>query len=108
MFLVGEGNCQCSPRDIEIVQSRTGAIVHQKPQWQVTITKLCRCTILNASLLCPGFQTVEPISPSVLDIQGNRCLLNGGRAIKQAVSFDYAWDVAYPFKIDPGFTISCS
>ncbi|KAL3745466.1 hypothetical protein ACJRO7_014552 [Eucalyptus globulus] len=108
MLLVGKGNCQYSPQDIEIVQSQTGAIVQRKPEWNVTINKNCHCTILNASLVCPGFQTVEPIDPSVLYIQGDGCLLNGGQAITQAISFSYAWDDSYPFKIDPGFTVACS
>ncbi|KAF8034999.1 hypothetical protein BT93_C1126 [Corymbia citriodora subsp. variegata] len=108
MLLVGQGNCQCSPQDIEIVQSQTGATVQQKPEWKVTINKKCNCTIENVNLVCPGFQTVETIDPSVLQIQGDKCLLNGGQAITQAISFSYAWDNSYPFKVDPNFTIACS
>ncbi|KAL3745465.1 hypothetical protein ACJRO7_014551 [Eucalyptus globulus] len=108
MLCVGKGNCQCSPQDIEIVQSQTGAIVQQKPEWKVTINKKCDCTIENVNLVCPGFQTIEPIDPSVLQIQGDKCLLKGGQAITQAISFSYAWDDSYSFKIDPNFTVACS
>ncbi|KAI3442178.1 uncharacterized protein J3R85_001499 [Psidium guajava] len=108
MLLVGKGDCQCFPKDIEIVQSKTGAVVQQKPEWKVTINKNCPCAILNASLVCPGFQTVEPIDPSVMHKQGDGCLLNRGEPIIQPISFSYAWDDSYPFKIDPGFQIACS
>lgn len=101
------GNCQpCGPSDIEISQSKTGKKVQNKPEWKVTIQNKCVCTQQDIELDCKGFQTTEPIDPSILAVNQNatgECLivkdggiLHGSRV--DQVVFNYAWDTQFPFK----------
>ncbi|KAI6681421.1 hypothetical protein NL676_035302 [Syzygium grande] len=108
MLLVRKGNCQCSADDIDIVQSRTGAIVKQKPEWNVTISLGCPCIITNINLAWPGFRSVGHIDPLVLEKMGDECLINGGRSVRNPIGFSYTWDESYPFKIAYFKTVWCS
>ncbi|KAL3745464.1 hypothetical protein ACJRO7_014550 [Eucalyptus globulus] len=108
MLLVHKGSCQCDPEDLKIVQSKTGAVVRHKPEWNATINKDCPCVIKDVSLICPAFRTTECIDPSALAIQGDGYLLNHGEGFNPSFNFTCAWDDSYPFKVDPDFRIECS
>ncbi|KAK7247044.1 hypothetical protein RIF29_41920 [Crotalaria pallida] len=96
--LISQGYGQpCSLSDLSVDQSKTGAQVEGKPEWIVTITNKCVCSQNNAKLNCKGFQTIEPIDPSILRVSGNVCLVDNGNAIyRDSISFKYAWDNSFP------------
>ncbi|XP_041022714.1 TPD1 protein homolog 1-like [Juglans microcarpa x Juglans regia] len=99
-LIIGLGHCQCSLKQIAITQTDTGATIHNKPEWKVTIHNVCSCAVLHLKLACSGFQTVEDIDPSVLSISNGECLVNNGQPIypSNTYSFTYAWDTSFPFK----------
>ncbi|KAJ4824983.1 hypothetical protein Tsubulata_014357 [Turnera subulata] len=104
IFFLGfitQGNCQCpGVSSLTIVQTKTGKLVANKPEWKLTISNTCICSQLNVNLACNGFQSVETVDPSVLSKQGDLCLVNNGNPIagKQQFSFTYASDQEFPFK----------
>ncbi|KAK7357759.1 hypothetical protein VNO80_17055 [Phaseolus coccineus] len=79
--LVTSAYGQCSLKDIHVTQSRTGRTVGGKPEWGVTITNWCACVQQNVKLNCKGFQTVEGIEPSLLNVSGDVCLVTSGKPI---------------------------
>ncbi|KAG7965608.1 hypothetical protein I3843_08G009600 [Carya illinoinensis] len=98
-LIIGLVHCQCSLEKIGITQTDTGATIHNKPEWKVTIHNVCPCSVLHLKLACSGFQTVEDIDPSVLSISNGECLVNNGQPIYPSTtfSFTYAWDTSFPF-----------
>lgn len=69
-----------------------------KSEWIVKIVAMCpHCVTKNVKLNCNGFQTVEPIDPSILRDLGYDCLVNDGKPIYgEALSFKYAWKEPFP------------
>ncbi|RDY06787.1 Protein TAPETUM DETERMINANT 1, partial [Mucuna pruriens] len=100
LVLISQGYGQCFLRNISVSQFQTGVRVQGKPEWGVTITNKCPCVQKNVVLNCTGFQSVEPINPSLLRIRNNVCLVNSGQTIYgNDVKFKYAWD--HPFPLNP-------
>ncbi|CAI9100454.1 OLC1v1037564C1 [Oldenlandia corymbosa var. corymbosa] len=100
----------CDIRNIKIAQVATGSKAGGKPEWKVTITNDCKCTQTQIKLSCSGFQSAEPVDPSILSKNGDVCLLvNGGPifGFQTTVTFNYAADSQCPFKpVDS--IVSCS
>ncbi|KAK9936846.1 hypothetical protein M0R45_013668 [Rubus argutus] len=99
--LILGGECDdCSSQKLHLVQSKTGKLVEDKPEWRVTITKTCTCSQLAIQLGCNGFQTVEDFDPSMMGPFGTVCYLHSGNVIPghQSFNFTYAWDTFFPFK----------
>ncbi|XP_028760725.1 protein TAPETUM DETERMINANT 1-like [Neltuma alba] len=108
--LIAHGKAtNCSLRDISVSQSKTGAIVQNKPEWMVTIENKCTCVQLNLKLKCNGFQTVENIDPSVFQVSSDGlCLVNNGQPVyTKPITFKYAWDNSFPLTPSSS-TIACS
>ncbi|CAL1353171.1 unnamed protein product [Linum trigynum] len=80
---------------------RSGKEVGGQTEWIVTFTNRCSCPIENIVLSCQGFQTAEPISQTVLKVNGGQCLLYSGTQLKAggSLSFSYAWNS--PFNLTP-------
>jgi len=106
LMMLGFG--QCYPTDIITSQKRTGVQVQGKTEWIVTITNNCSCPIKNLFLNCRNFQSIEPINPSILSIQGDLCLVNAGQPIyKDIIQFKYATDRIFLF-YTKSFELFCS
>ncbi|KAJ7969179.1 putative Beta-1,3-N-Acetylglucosaminyltransferase family protein [Quillaja saponaria] len=99
LYLIHRGNGSCSLDNISIGQSKTGATIQNKPEWNVTITNNCICSQLDLKLNCNGFQTIEAVDPSILSNSGGVCLLNNGQPIYgfSSLTFKYAWDTSFSF-----------
>ncbi|XP_057421407.1 uncharacterized protein LOC130715339 [Lotus japonicus] len=97
----------CTIKYLTVTQAQTGVQVQGKPQWKVTISNKC-CVQSDVKLDCRGFQTVEKVDPSVLKVEGDACLVNGGNIIyEDPVIFTYAWDHSFP--LSPIYSeVSCS
>ncbi|XLR61751.1 hypothetical protein S83_012423, partial [Arachis hypogaea] len=76
LFLALFSQCysECQLSDLKIEQKQTGAKVKGKQEWRAFIVTDCICTFPLVVLNCSGFQTVEPIDPS-LKIQGKLCVI---------------------------------
>ncbi|KAK7395342.1 hypothetical protein VNO78_15894 [Psophocarpus tetragonolobus] len=99
LVLISKSYSQCFVSDIVISQSPTGVKVQGKPEWSVSITNKCHCIQGDVILACKGFQSLEPVNPSILKVSPNGCLLNSGKPIqKNGVNFKYVSDQQYPFK----------
>ncbi|KAL1359703.1 hypothetical protein HN51_005042 [Arachis hypogaea] len=111
LFLALVSHCysQCQLSDLRIEQKPTGVKVQGKQEWQVSITANCPCTFSNVILNCSGFQTVEPVDPSILRVQGQNGLLANGNAVSRSnpVTFRYARDTSFSFKL-VNAQITCS
>jgi len=84
---------ECYPWDIVTSQKRTGVKIQGKPEWNVTITNKCPCPVKNVVLSCREFQSIEPINPSILSVQGDLCLVNAGQPIyNDTIQFKYSRD----------------
>ncbi|XP_052175184.1 TPD1 protein homolog 1A-like isoform X2 [Diospyros lotus] len=101
--------CRHVPGEIAIAQARTGKLIKGKPEWNVTFKNPCICTQLEIFLTCTGFKTVEKIDSRTLLLLRGRCRLYDGAPIYggHSLSFKYAWDHPYAFKI-ANATIACS
>ncbi|XP_073132206.1 uncharacterized protein At1g05835-like [Henckelia pumila] len=100
----------CETSDLLINQTATGALVKGKSQWNVTVTNECPCTQLHVTLMCKGFDTVEPLNTSVIAKSGDLCLLiNDEQPIYPfaTLSFTYAWDDQFAFKPNSS-NVACS
>ena len=96
------GLCQFYSLDsITVSQSLTGALIHDKPEWNTTITNRTPCSYQNLTLACNGFQTVEEVDPSIMAKMGDECLINNGQPVYPftSLNFTYAWDTSFPFKL---------
>ncbi|PIN24417.1 hypothetical protein CDL12_02871 [Handroanthus impetiginosus] len=109
--LMSQGSLQqqCEIKDLKINQKPTGKNVNNKPEWTATISNNCICTQMNVQLSCKGFQTEEPVDPSLLSKSGDLCLINNGLPIYgfRSISFVYAWDAPFAFKTSYS-EIACS
>ncbi|ESW23555.1 hypothetical protein PHAVU_004G057100 [Phaseolus vulgaris] len=96
-----KGSSFCNLNNINIGTTRSGRTVGGKPEWNVVVKNNCNCSQSQIRLSCEGFKTTESVSPSLLSIQGNSCLLISGNALLgfQSISFSYAWDP--PFLLLP-------
>ncbi|KAK6927581.1 hypothetical protein RJ641_006172 [Dillenia turbinata] len=96
LSLFNTGCCQCDLNNITIGTQRTGQLIKNMNEWSVRVINSCAssCSYSNLMLSCKGFHTVEAIDPTVFKKQGDKCLVNNGRALvpKSSVQFSYAWD----------------
>lgn len=90
---------ECYLWDVITSQKRTGVQVEGKPEWIVTITNNCPCTVKNVLVNCREFQSIEPIDSSILAIQGDLCLVKAGQPIynKETIQFKYSRDTIFLF-----------
>ncbi|KAM5564428.1 hypothetical protein ABKV19_018824 [Rosa sericea] len=106
--LISHGLCViCTNKDIQIVTTRSGKVVQGKPEWNVVVTNTCKCSQAMIKLSCKGFQTVEPVSSSILSEIGvdTYQLINGDSLAPGAfVKFSYAWGI--PSSILPADSVS--
>ena len=95
--MIISGYSQCSLKDISVTQYETG-VVENKPEWTVYISNKCHCAQKNVKLNCTGFQTSLGITPSVLRVSGNECILNDGEPIDKNlhIVFFYVWEKLFP------------
>nr|XP_025692167.2 uncharacterized protein LOC112794311 [Arachis hypogaea] len=109
LFLALFSQCysECQLSDLKIEQKQTGAKVKGKQEWRAFIVTDCICTFPLVVLNCSGFQTVEPIDPS-LKIQGKLCVIADSNPITRfhPVTFRYAWNSSFLFNIVGG-EIAC-
>lgn len=91
----------CTLNDFVIGTVRNGKTRAGATEWSVEIVNTCSCAQSNIVLSCPGFQTYDPLNPSVFHRDGDLCSVIQGRplASKASVKFTYAWDP--PFVLKP-------
>ncbi|KAK7393088.1 hypothetical protein VNO78_21540 [Psophocarpus tetragonolobus] len=97
--LIMKGSCYCNLNNINIGTTRSGRQIQGKPEWNVVVKNNCNCTQSQIRLNCKGFQTLENVSPSILSVQGDICLLINGNPLNPftTVSFSYVWDLPFAF-----------
>ncbi|KAL8496932.1 hypothetical protein ACS0TY_020571 [Phlomoides rotata] len=97
---------KCGLNDFVIGTVKSGNTRAGATEWNVEIVNTCNCAQSNIVVSCPGFQTVEPLNPSIFKKNGDLCVVNQGRPIppKGSVKFSYAWDP--PFVLKPFSTRS--
>ncbi|KAG4982922.1 hypothetical protein AAZX31_10G108500 [Glycine max] len=108
LTLIVKGSCECSINNINIGTTRSGRVIQGQPEWNVVVINNCTCTQSQIRLSCKGFKTSESVSPSILSIEGDSCLLINGNPLNSfaTVRFSYAWDP--PFLLLPtSSSISC-
>lgn len=107
LSFINEGSAigSCSLDTINIGTQRSGREIGGQPEWNVQVINNCDCPQKKIVLSCPGFQTVEPVDPSILSKQGDTCLLINGGIVQpgSSVSFSYAWDP--PVIMFPRFSV---
>jgi len=93
------GFCDCNLSNLKIGTTRSGRMIGGKPEWNVVVKNNCKCAVSNITLACQGFKSEESVSPSILSIQGDSCLLINGSPLKASgsVSFSYAWNAPFLF-----------
>ena len=91
--------CQCQPNNVKIDQGPTGNKVDGKPEWKVTLSTDCICSQIEVKLACAGFQTVEDLPSYIITHEGDTCSLNQPVHYNEPVSFTYAWDTSFGFKL---------
>ncbi|CAN6583058.1 unnamed protein product [Malus baccata var. baccata] len=94
--LIVGGYCQpCTLDNLKIAEGKISDV-----KWHVTITNDCLCSQQDVKLSCDGFQSAEPIDPSILSKSGGECLVNNGQPIygNKNFNFDYASTTKFPFK----------
>lgn len=91
---------QCTISDLKIKTALTGHKANGKPVQQVTIENFCICGQSNVIIDCTGLQSAAPLV-NITKVGANKCLVNNGDIIYgfQSVSFTYAWDKAFAFKL---------
>ncbi|KAL0553340.1 hypothetical protein IC582_007232 [Cucumis melo] len=96
----------CSLDTINIGTQRSGREIGGQPEWNVQVINNCDCPQKQIILSCQGFQTIEPVDPSILSKQRDNCLLINGGIVQpgSSVSFSYAWDP--PVIMLPRFSVS--
>ncbi|KDP44494.1 hypothetical protein JCGZ_16327 [Jatropha curcas] len=112
LILVSQGNGkQCDEESsFVITQAPTGVKVGNKPEWKVTVKNDCLCSRASVALGCTGFQTTEKLNPSIIAVEGDKCVVkvNGGLLQGyESFSFTYAWDSQFNFKLVQGY-VQCS
>ena len=101
------GMCQCPSNNVEINQSPTGNKAEGKPEWKVTLSTNCSCSQTDVQLACAGFQTVEDLPSYIITHEGDTCSLHQPVHDYKPVSFIYAWDTSFGFKLISS-TVACS
>ncbi|MED6178261.1 hypothetical protein PIB30_105862, partial [Stylosanthes scabra] len=94
------GHCQCTKSNLSVKQVKNGLWSHGKPQWKVTITNNCDCSLKNVFLNCRDLGTTADLGttePSILTLQGNQCIINSRQPFKGSLMFTYAIDNPFPF-----------
>ncbi|KAI4351416.1 hypothetical protein L6164_005785 [Bauhinia variegata] len=91
----------CSFSKIIVGTERSGRNVEGIPEWNVSLINNCTCVQSQIKLACKGFQTLEPVDPSILSVEGDNCNLINGNPLQPfaSVHFSYAWDP--PFLLLP-------
>uniref|UniRef100_A0ACD5Y760 Uncharacterized protein n=1 Tax=Avena sativa TaxID=4498 RepID=A0ACD5Y760_AVESA len=96
------GRSPCRAADLVVRQSATGRVVEGKPEYAVEVTNRCRCAQSRVLLRCYGLSSVEGVDPrAIRPVDGERCLLRGGRRIQQGapLRFKYAWMTPLDFPL---------
>uniref|UniRef100_A0A453R0P9 Uncharacterized protein n=1 Tax=Aegilops tauschii subsp. strangulata TaxID=200361 RepID=A0A453R0P9_AEGTS len=96
------GRTPCRAADLVVRQSATGRVVEGKPEYAVEVTNRCRCAQSRVLLRCYGLSSVEAVDPrAIRPVDGERCLLGGGRQIPSGapVRFKYAWMTPFDFPL---------
>ncbi|KAL6652782.1 hypothetical protein ACP70R_011707 [Stipagrostis hirtigluma subsp. patula] len=92
----------CRRGDLVVRQRATGRTVEGKPEYAVEVRNACRCAVSRVVVRCYGLSSVEAVDPrAIRAVDGERCLLRGGRAIPpaRAVRFTYAWMTPQDFPL---------
>ena len=99
----------CTNADLKMKQEATGSQVGGKIEYEVNVQNTCTCVFVDVILDCGGFQTQEPIDPSILKQDGQDCTLNNGNSIapNSTLTFKYAADQIFNFTIKNA-QIACS
>ncbi|KAH1228793.1 hypothetical protein GmHk_10G028722 [Glycine max] len=79
--------------------TRSGRVIRGIPEWNVVVINNCSCAQSKIRFDCKEFRTIEDVSPSILSVQGDSCLLINGNPLMgfASVRFSYAWDPAFVF-----------
>ncbi|KAL3746529.1 hypothetical protein ACJRO7_015482 [Eucalyptus globulus] len=109
LSFITKGLCASSLENITVGTVRTGEIIQGKPQWSVTVINNFACAQSGIKLECAGFQSTEPVNSSIFAKQGDRCLVNGGKALapQGSVSFSYAWYPPFLLRPAESIVIGC-
>ncbi|KAK9742209.1 hypothetical protein RND81_03G155900, partial [Saponaria officinalis] len=98
---------QCDLNNIKYGVVRTGRILANKDEWNVTMYHTCKqCSMGNIIFRnCEDWNTVEPVDPDILLKHGRFCILKKGQFLKpgESVTFSYAWNppvIWVPFYFD--------
>ncbi|KAJ8769056.1 hypothetical protein K2173_024052 [Erythroxylum novogranatense] len=108
--LIVQGSCCTGKDDLKVSQAKTGKLIKNKPEFNVTIYNDCTCSEVNVYLgPVEGFNTVEPIDPKILAKTPQGWLVSDGQPIyaHKSFSFTYAWDSQSNF-VPVGATKACS
>ncbi|KAL2329760.1 hypothetical protein Fmac_017341 [Flemingia macrophylla] len=106
LSVVFQGDATCSPfepQGVTIVQTKTGKMINDSPEWNVAITNDCRCSQSQVKLFCKGFQPEKVVNPSILQVFGGVCLLNKGNILHPSDSLEFLYASAFKF---PFFLVS--
>ncbi|CAI8585007.1 unnamed protein product [Vicia faba] len=98
LVLISQGYSKCSLSNLSIYQRPTGHQLKQFPEYRVDIINSCpNCVQRNVKINCPNFETVEFVDPSIFNVSGDVCLVNGGKPIvtNVNVTFNYAWSNSF-------------
>ncbi|AEE86005.1 hypothetical protein AtNW77_Chr4g0310701 [Arabidopsis thaliana] len=102
----GYGDDSYSLESLSVIQSKTGNMVENKPEWEVKVLNSSPCYFTHTTLSCVRFKSVTPIDSKVLSKSGDTCLLGNGDSIHD-ISFKYVWDTSFDLKVVDGY-IACS
>ncbi|KAL8142755.1 hypothetical protein V2J09_015787 [Rumex salicifolius] len=90
---------ECDISKIQVTVHRTSTQVEGNREFLVVISNVCWCPQSNITLTCDRFQSVEPVDPAVVAVDGSAFLVNGGKPLVNGrpVSFKYAWSERFRF-----------
>ena len=93
------GSSYCNLNNIISGTTRSGRVIRGIPEWNVVVINNCSCAQSKIRFDCKEFRTIEDVSPSILSVQGDSCLLINGNPLMgfASVRFSYAWDPAFVF-----------
>ncbi|KAK9151896.1 hypothetical protein Syun_010205 [Stephania yunnanensis] len=108
LSFLGKGICQqCNLGNISVNQVPTGAAIHGKNEYKVTVTNNCACAQQDLELNCKGFDTTLSTDPLIFrKIDDETCLVNNGGPVSSTITCNYAWD--FTFDLSPkSSTVKC-